>query len=135
MNNRAKRLIKHLEAIGCHEDYDHPSRKARVFRHPNAPEQELKVFPSMTDSTATRVRKIAEKIAEFGESGKVDVPTVKERARITRQSAKAKRDQERRERNERAARAEADHQRREREKADEKRRREIEELMQHGRGY
>ena len=107
MNNRSKRVMKELEALGCYRDYDAISGAPVNYRHPNDPEQLFKVSDAMTDSARTFVIKRAKKVAGLGTSGSVKPQTIKERARIMRQEQKAHRQREAEERRKRAEQKEA----------------------------
>lgn len=133
MNNHAKRCMKTLEALGFQRDYDAKTRGI-AYRHPNQPDQVLKVFDAMTDTTITAVIRKANKIAETGWSGPRQPETVKERARITRQKQKTARQRDDEARRERAVAAEREHLRRDLLAQEERARREFESLMQPGRG-
>ena len=65
MNNHAKRCMKTLEALGFQRDHE-AKTKGRAYRHPNQPDQVLKVFDAMTDTTITAVIRKANKIADTG---------------------------------------------------------------------
>lgn len=92
MNNHAKRLCTHLEALDFRRDYDAEDKTTarRVYRHANDPEQAIKVFDHMSDNTITSQRKLADKIVGLGTSGP-DAPTIKERARIHRRQQQTQR--------------------------------------------
>lgn len=133
MNNHAKRLVKHLEVLGFRRDYSTLSA-GRVYRHPNAPDQVIKVFDHMVDNTITAARKRADKIAEASSVGAPDAMSVKERARVSRDKRKERRTAEM---VAAAARATAAERRYEAEQAlaqAEADRRDIEDLMQPGGG-
>lgn len=133
MNNHAKRLIRHLEALGFRRDYDAVS-PARVYRHSNAPDQEIKVFEHMVDNTITAARRRADRIAEAGTSGSSDVVPLKERARITRDKRRAQREADDRARRLRAEAADREHEAKQAAARAEERRRSTEDLMQPGYG-
>ena len=133
MNNHARRLMRDLEALGFNRDYEAKTR-GFAYRHPNQPDQVIKVFDAMTDNTITAALRKANKIADTGWSGPRQQQTIKERAAITLRRESRKREAERAAVEERARKAEAEHEARERIRRDEKRRREIAELMRPGNG-
>lgn len=133
MNNHAKRCMKTLEALGFQRDHE-AKTKGRAYRHPNQPDQLLKVFDAMTDTTITAVIRKANKIADTGWSGPRQPETIKERARITHAKHKNQRQRQDDARQDRAAEAEREYESRQREIDATKRRHEIESLMQPGRG-
>ncbi|MGI8682034.1 MAG: hypothetical protein ACR2JO_07880 [Mycobacteriales bacterium] len=133
MNNHAKRCIKNLEALGFYRDHDAQTR-GLAYRHPNAPDQVLKVFDQMTDSTITSVIRKANKIADTGWSGPRQPETVKERARVTHSKNKSQWQREDEARRARAEVAERAHEDRSRTEVETEHRREVEDLMQPGYG-
>lgn len=133
MNNHAKRCMKTLEALGFQRDYE-AKTKGRAYRHPNQPDQMLKVFDAMDDSTITSVIRKANKIADTGWSGPRQPETIRERARIADTKKKSRRERDDEARQNRAADAECEYESRQREIDVADRRREIESLMQPGRG-
>lgn len=135
MNNHAKRLCTHLEALDFRRDYDaeDKTKARRVYRHANDMAQAIKVFDCMNDSTITIATRLANKIVGLGSNGP-DLPSLKERAKVTRRKQKTQIQRENEARTQRAARAESEYEARQRTIAAEQRRREIEDLMRPGRG-
>lgn len=133
MNNHARRLMRDLEALGFERDWDARTR-GFAFRHPNQPDQVIKVFDAMTDNTITAALRKANKIADTGWSGPRMPQTIKERAKITRQRTKNQRQREDAARRERAEKAEREAQARDAILARERRDREIAALMRPGFG-
>lgn len=134
MNKHAKRLRQELETLGFQRDHDHPSKKARVYRHPNQPDQVIKVFDAMNDNSITAASRKANKIADTGWSGPRQPATIKERARVTRRRRTAYERKEQAERDARAAAAEREYERQQRARRAALRQREIRDLMQPGFG-
>ncbi len=83
MNHHAKRYMRDLECLGFVRDYD-AQTKGIAYRHPNDPEQILKVFDAMTDNSITSGIRKANKIADTGWSGPAKPASIKERANVTR---------------------------------------------------
>jgi uncharacterized protein YaiL (DUF2058 family) len=133
MNNHARRLMRDLEALGFERDWEAQTR-GFAFRHPNQPDQVIKVFDAMTDNTITAALRKANKIADTGWSGPRAPQTIKERAKITRQRTKSQRQREDDARRERAEKAEREAQARDAILARQRRDREIAELMRPGYG-
>lgn len=136
MNNHAKRLCTHLEALDFRRDYEAEKKTnaKRVYRHANDSAQAIKVFDCMNDSTITIARRLADKIVGLGTSGDVKPATIKERVKIQRRKHSAHQRREEEARSERAARAEAEFEARDRLRRAEAQRREISELMRPGYG-
>lgn len=135
MNNHAKRLCTHLEALDFRRDYEAEERTSarRVYRHANHPEQAIKVFDVMSDNTITSQRKLADKIVGLGSSGPA-APTIKERARIHRRKQTLQDQRDELARRERAAKAEAEHAKRVAASRADAKRRELQDLMRPGFG-
>lgn len=135
MNNHAKRLCTHLEALDFRRDYDaeEKTKARRVYRHANDMAQAIKVFDCMNDSTITIATRLANKIVGLGSNGP-DLPSLKDRAKITRRKQKTQRQRDDEARAQRGAVAEAMHEARERARLAATRRREIEDLMRPGYG-
>lgn len=135
MNNHAKRLCTHLESLDFRRDYDaeEKTKARRVYRHANDSAQAIKVFDCMNDSTITIATRLANKIVGLGSTGP-DLPSLKERAKITRRKQSQQQKREAEQRAVRAAEAEAKHEAQERARQAAKRRREIEDLMRPGFG-
>ena len=136
MNNRIKRLLRDLEGIGFEYDHDASSQRRQVnaYRHANDPEQILRVSEHMSDSGCTAVWKKAQQIAGLSTSGSTSPASIKERARIRRAAERAEHEKQLRAREERAAEKEREtHSRSGAVNAD-RRRGEIEDLMQPGYG-
>lgn len=132
MNNRVKRAMKDVEGLGFVRDYD--SKMAGiVYRHGNAPEDFIKFQEAMSDSGVTFVLNKARKIAGAGSSG-ARPQTLKERATITRRKQKTQRERDEEARRARAEQAEAEYEKRQAEKAAERERRAISDLMRPGYG-
>lgn len=132
MNNRSRRLCRDLEALGFVRDYD-ALTKGIAYRHPNQPNELVKVFDAMTDSGRTSVLRKANKIADTGWAGPREPQTIKERAEVTRRKEKTQRQREDEARQARAEAAEHEYAARERLLRAERRRRDIESLMRPGR--
>jgi len=133
MNNHAKRLVRELEALGFRRDHD-ARTSGRAYVHPNQPDQVIKVFDHMSDTTITAAKRKANKIADTGWSGPRMPSSIKERARIKKASAKAKREAEAKAREERAQAKEAEYIKRRVAEETARKRREIENLMRPGYG-
>lgn len=110
-NHHARRLARDLEALGFQRDYE-AKTKGMAYRHPNQPDEVIKVFDAMTDNTITAALRMANKIADTGWSGPRMPQTIKERAAITRRKQKTQRQREDQARAERAAKAEVEYRQR-----------------------
>lgn len=132
-NHHARRLMRDLQALGFERDYEAKTR-GFAFRHPNQPDQVIKVFDAMTDNTITAALRLANKIADTGWSGPRQPQSIKERATITRRRESKRRESERAAVAARAAKAEAEHEARERERREDQERRYIADLMRPGNG-
>lgn len=132
-NHHARRLMRDLEALGFERDYE-AQTKGFAYRHANQPDQVIKVFDAMTDTTITAALRKANKIADTGWSGPRMPQTIKERATITRRSKKSQREKEDRARRERADAAEREYEARQAAARSARREREIADLMRHGFG-
>lgn len=133
MNHRSKRLMRDLEAIGFQRDHD-AKCSGIAYRHPNEPETIVKVHETMSDCGRTAVWRLAEKIADAARSGSPVPQSIKERAQITRQKDKSQRQREDEARRARAEAAEREREKQDRLEAADRHRREVESLMQPGRG-
>lgn len=133
MNNHAKRLVKELETLGFRRDYDAKTR-GRAYRHPNQPDQIIKVFDAMSDTSITAAKRMANKIADTGWSGPRMPATIKERATIRRRKERAEQERQKAAVEARAAEAERIAEVEARVRREDARRHEIESLMMPGRG-
>lgn len=141
MNGHAKRTIDTLIALDFQLDEDHSTRNFRTYWHANDPTRLVKVFGSISEVAARKVRNLAGEIAGMSSAGERIPASVAANARIKRQEERAKRDAEaarlNREREEYQRRADADAARRAEAYAEAERlahRRSIASLMQPGLG-
>lgn len=134
-NNRVKRLIRDVEGLGFNYDHDasSPRNGRRVYRHPNAPDEVVRVQDAMSDSGVTMVWRKAQQIAGLSTTGSAP-SSIRERARVKRASEKERRAAEARAREERAQKADAAAAERQRIRDLEQREREMRELMNPGFG-
>jgi len=101
-NGHCKRTRQTLEALDFRLDEDLSHRGVWVYWHPNSPDQRVKVFGSLSEIAAKKVRNRADEIVGMSSAGERIPANVRKNARIKRQSARmaeqAKREREARER-------------------------------------
>ena len=94
MNGHAKRTIDTLIALDFQLDEDHSTRNFRTYWHANDPTRRVKVFGSISEVAARKVRNLAGEIAGMSSAGERIPASVAANARIKRQEERAKKDAE-----------------------------------------
>lgn len=85
MNGHAKRTIECLLALGFNHDDEASRTGVYVYRHPNAPDQVLRVFSGISEMAAKKVRIKAADLAGMSSAGEAAPKSVAMNARIKRQ--------------------------------------------------
>ena len=90
MNSHARRLHQTLIALGF--ECGDPTRDGkRVYRHPNSPEQCIKLWPGMAEGAARAAADKARQLAGLSVVGTPTTGTIREQVRIKQATEQAKR--------------------------------------------
>lgn len=91
MKGHVKRAIELLESVGFTLDEDASHYGNRVYRHPNSPDEPLKIFSGASEPACISVMRKAQRIADTGWSGPAMPRTIGERTKIKRAEDKRRR--------------------------------------------
>lgn len=95
MKTYVRRAIDTVDALGFEYDATRsdPTRRSRVYVHPNDPEQPIKIWEGASEAYCVTIIRRANQIAGLGTVGPKLPTSIRERHRAQREAAKARDEQ------------------------------------------